>query len=179
MKEQTVQLRPEGRGTKKDPIVLEEVRRGPPYKKGAARFPTAKGSHTPASKGSQTGHKCKRCGRERHAADKCMCPAKTATCHKCNRKGHYSSQCFSKTDGGTAHEVSLDSAFLGAVTSNPPTAWTVSLLVGGKKAAFKLDTGAEVTVISEDTRLVAWGDGPNHTSGAAVLCLRKRSSNQD
>ncbi len=39
VKEQHQQLRAKGQGTKNDPIVLNEVRRAPPRKKGAARGP--------------------------------------------------------------------------------------------------------------------------------------------
>ncbi len=47
--------------------------------------------------------------------------------------------------------MSLDTAFLGAVTSQQNLAWTVRLLLGAEEVGFKLDTGAEVTSISETT----------------------------
>ena len=124
--------------------MLDEVRRAQ----------TKKGTARPPSRGSQATAKpqklqCKRCGRERHPAEKC--PAKNATCYKCNRIGHFSSQCFSKTAPACMHEVSLDSAFLGAVTSQREPAWTATVLLGKTEVVFKLDTGAEVTAISEAT----------------------------
>ena len=144
VKEQHLQLR--GEGTTKDPIVLDEVKgRTPPFKKGAARPPPRKwGSH-----GTTTKPRCKRCGRDQHPPDKC--PARNASCHKCNRKGHFSSQCFSKTAAVSTNELSLDAAFLGAVSSEQDTAWTCTLLIDEKEISFKLDTGAEVTAISEET----------------------------
>lgn len=111
--------------------------------KGAAR--TSAGG---ASRGSQGSDGCKRCGRERHALDKC--PARSANCHKCNRKGHFSAQCFSKLPA-RADEVSLDSAFLGAVTSHNDSTWNASVKLNSEVVEFKLDTGAEVTVISDST----------------------------
>ena len=122
---------------KKDPIVLDEVRHAQ-TKKGAAR---------PPSRGSQATAKpqkpqCKQCGHERHPAKKC--PAKNATCYKCNRKGHFSSQCFSKTAAASTHKVSLDSAFLGAVTSQQEPAWTATVLLG-KTKILRTDNGLQHT----------------------------------
>ena len=48
------------------------------------------------------------------------------------------------------HELSLDMAFLGVVTSEQEPSWTATLLLGNKHITFKLDTGAEVTAMSED-----------------------------
>ena len=100
---------------------------------------------------------CTRCGLERHSLDKC--PASNATYHKCGRRGHYSNVCFSKTvkaghstDAVTAESGILDSAFLGAVTPlGQKRSWSIELNLNGKKMTFKLDTGAEVTAISEDS----------------------------
>ena len=90
-----------------------------------------------------------RCGKNRHPTpDKC--PALGATCHKCNRKGHYSSQCLSKTVA-IAEEIETNSgeAFLGAVSTGTEPPWTTTLTLEGKPLVFKLDTGAEVSAISE------------------------------
>ena len=74
VKEQHLQL---GLGTEKDPIVLDEVKRTP-TQKGAARTPTMRGSQGTAK---QQNPQCKRCGRERHPAEKS--PAKNTTSCKC------------------------------------------------------------------------------------------------
>ena len=130
--------------TKKDPIVLDEVKGRRPRGAKPSPFPNSKkGSHT--TKKPQ----CKRCGKEWHAADRC--PARSATCHKCHRKGHFSSQCFAKTVAAAAHELSLDTAFLGTVTTEQESSWTISLQLGKTEIPFKLDTGAEVTAISEES----------------------------
>ena len=93
--------------------------------------------------------KCTRCGKGPHQADS-RCPASTATCHRCNRKGHYQSQCFSKTRAHT-DELTTDTVFLGAVVEKQNSPWQISALVDDKQVSFKLDTGAQVTAISEET----------------------------
>ena len=80
-------------------------------------------------------------------------PARKANCFKCNRNGHFGSQCLSATvsaqevevDSGEEHEV-----FLGAVGNSNNKSWFTKIGLQGNDVAFKLDTGAEVTVISEE-----------------------------
>ena len=45
----------------------------------------------------------------------------------------------------------LDAAFLGVVHTRASTVWMSLVKLGGKEAQFKLDTGAEVTAISDST----------------------------
>ena len=149
--EQQSKLR--GDGSKKDPIVLEEVRRAPQPTRGGAptkRKPYKRGNRD--GKGSSA--QCFRCGRDRPpAGDKC--PALSAVCFKCQKKGHFGAQCLNtRTASASASslELSLDTAFLGAVTSSKSTsAWHVTLTLDDREVSFKLDTGAEVTAISEQT----------------------------
>ena len=158
----------QGDGSAKDPIVVDEVRhtrwRGQKTKGGSSYRPQPKREGT---RGSQP---CMRCGKTRHPTpDKC--PALSATCRKCNRKGHYASQCLSKAVVATTQEVeagsveeaslgavtptqqveadSVEEAFLGTVTSSKDKTWSVNIRLQGKEIVFKMDTGAEVTVISE------------------------------
>ena len=46
-------------------------------------------------------------------------------------------------------QENLDSAFLGALSSGQGSPWSTSLILNGQEMHFKLDTGAEVTAISE------------------------------
>ena len=92
---------------------------------------------------------CTRCGRARHPIGT-RCPARSAICHKCNRKGHYEAQCFSKTVAAT-NELDVDQAFLGALEDEQNPCWRVSIRVGDKWTSFKLDTGAQVTAITQQT----------------------------
>ena len=90
---------------------------------------------------------CGRCGRGRHQRDKC--PARDAVCHNCQRKGHYGAQCFRKTVSTMEEEETPDTAFLDTVSGNRSKAWIAKISVCGREVQFKLDTGAEVTAISE------------------------------
>ena len=99
----------------------------------------------------QTSHNCTRCVQTRHKPGD-RCPAKEAICRKCNKKGHYAAVCFSKTQKASAHEVEAeDPAFLGVLQGTNDSSWTSTLRIAGKRIHFKLDTGAEVTAISETT----------------------------
>ena len=97
----------------------------------------------------QTGGKCSRCGRERHPREKC--PARDAQCHNCNRRGHYSAQCRQRTVSTVQDRDTIDSAFLDTVSNEEKNVWTSNLTINGKQIPFKLDTGAEVTAVSQET----------------------------
>ena len=95
--------------------------------------------------------KCKRCRNKPHALSKC--PAKEVVCHKCKRKGHYSSQCFSKTVQEVTEQLVEDpeTSFLSAIGSVNESSWNITIMINGQPIIFKLDTGAEVTAITEST----------------------------
>ena len=94
---------------------------------------------------NKTAKQCTRCGKEQHPRDKC--PAKEATCHKCQKKGHYSAHCFTKS----LSEVKITDNFLDTVSTSGETSWLITVQLEGKETSFKLDTGAEVTAVSEKT----------------------------
>ena len=96
---------------------------------------------------------CSRCGRGQHPWEKR--PARDAWCHRCKRKEHFMGQCHSKTVAPVYNEDSpdsaMDSAFLGAIGTNQEPTWKMKLQLSGQETEFKLDTGAEVTAISDQT----------------------------
>ena len=111
--------------------------------------------------GNTPEHKaCSRCGKGSHSRDKC--PAKDATCFKCQKRGNFGSQCFSK-DKASQHSVDVDTftsadsthstydltTFLDVIHTGNKAVWTATLKVNQQEVVFKLDTGAEVTAISE------------------------------
>ena len=93
---------------------------------------------------------CTRCGNERHPTGD-RCPAADAMCRRCNRKGHYAARCYSKTVAPAPLETVMDSVFLGSLSGNEIDQWHTTLRIGQKTAKFKMDTGAQVTAISEQT----------------------------
>ena len=95
------------------------------------------------------GRQCTRCGKGQHPKEKC--PAKDAVCHRCEKKGHYSKQCYTKLVSEVASENYLDTAFLDAISNATERPWTAKIRVRGVELAFKLDTGADVTAITEES----------------------------
>ena len=109
-----------------------------------------RGNSTPPN---TTDRKCHRCGRSPHR--KQDCPANSNKCYNCHKIGHYASVCKGKSVSVVQEESSEDSdrdVFLGEVSSklnNNQSKWHVSLTLGSKSVKFKIDTGADVTVIPE------------------------------
>ena len=110
-------------------------------------------------------HTCSRCGQSpKH--DKKSCPAKDSICHRCHKNGNFKTVCRSKK---LVREVlvSDDSQdeFLGVIhsetdsLSSTEAPWTTNLELNGRNVEFKIDTGADVTVISEQEYL-SEQDGP-------------------
>lgn len=129
------------------------------YRGGSARG--AHGSSNPKrvfnrfASGSQS-DKCTYCGHEKH--DRQACPARNVICRKCNKRGHYASVCLSTKK--TVHYMYTEEAhtqentneFLGAVHSNlveSQSCWQRAIDLNGSKVIFKIDTGADVTCISQ------------------------------
>ena len=126
-----------------DPIVLE-VNKGGAHR---GRRQSDKPQKPSGSRQKPTKQvKCKRCGKN-HQSGFDNCPAKDAQCFKCNRKGHFGSQCLSKTVAAT--ETNLDAAYLDIVQTDCEQSWSATVQIADKPVLFKLDTGAEVTAISE------------------------------
>ena len=94
-------------------------------------------NHTPHSR-------CNWCGRAPH--DKSRCPARDKIC---NKRGHFKTVCKSQARINGVW-VPLGDAFLGAVSdSSEGDPWTVKLKLQWKPVALYIDSGAEVTVITE------------------------------
>ena len=101
--------------------------------------------------------KCQRCGLQSHKREEC--PARESRCRKCNLVGHWQKMC--RTKGSSVKQVeaeNTESEFLGTVTVSEvrDINWDINLLVNNKPLTFKIDCGADVTVVSEkDYRNVA------------------------
>ena len=90
--------------------------------------------------------KCSWCGKSpSHSRQKC--PAKDATCRKCKKTGHYEAVCRSAAKVSSIEQE--EDAFIGTVSDRSKDNWSITLQVNDKPTEFHIDTGAEVTVISE------------------------------
>ncbi|ROL55227.1 hypothetical protein DPX16_5737 [Anabarilius grahami] len=96
---------------------------------------------------------CKRCGKI-PSHSKFQCPARQAYCNLCKKKGYYAKVCRSRGISEvnmTGDEQEDDMAFLGTVSTEQNDApWLIKLKVNDSEVLFKVDTGADVTVVSED-----------------------------
>ena len=98
---------------------------------------------------------CTRCGKSSPHSRQ-QCPAREATCRKCGKKGHYQAVCRS-TKSVNLVTTEQDEVFIAAVNGQVPTVdagdnpWMVTVSVNGSPVDFKIDTGADVSVISDTT----------------------------
>ena len=127
-----------------------------------------------------TTQKCERCGYAQHGREG-KCPALGQKCNKCNARGHFASVCRSKRkmnfEPRTAYEVESDEtkpylgkaksyetkpfvesdeskAFLSVIDcTEKKDAWFVTMKVKRTRLRFKIDTGADVTIITKETWL--------------------------
>ena len=93
--------------------------------------------------------KCDRCLRSTHP--KKNCPAKDAKCHKCGKTGHWQRACKSKVVSEVTGEIFPNDFFLGEIVIEniEVEPWKVNLKVNNFNCQFKLDSGADVTVVSK------------------------------
>ena len=113
----------------------------------------AKGATLNRDKQTQK-HKCICCGNKPHPRS--TCPARDSVCHKYKNKGHYSSQCLSKhvhemTSDSQEPDEDLDVIYLDAIESGKGSTWSATIDINGQPVMFKLDTGAEVTAVTQET----------------------------
>ena len=101
---------------------------------------------------------CGYCGYPTHRGS--TCPAKGEQCNSCGKRNHFASVCRNPKKKGKkdarpkkVQQIELDSQdefFLGSVeTDDSP--WMTVIEIRGKKFDFKIDTGADVSVIPFDT----------------------------
>ena len=125
-----------------DSISIEEIKN--------SRLTNRKKPQKSSGMHRQDSPSCTRCGKSPpHTKDKC--PAKDAGCKQCSKKGHFQKVCKSKINPPqqpTISQVEEEDAFLGVVHSNQSVdPWVVELHLNKQCIKFKIDTGADVTVI--------------------------------
>ena len=69
-------------------------------------------------------------------------------CHGCGKKGHFTAMCHSRQAVRSVDSSKDDQTFVGVVQKpKSDNAWNINLEVKGKPMNFKIDTGADVSVI--------------------------------
>ena len=128
---------------------------------------------------------CSRCGKSpMHPKQQCL--AREAICHHCSKKGHFKSMCRSRNTIGDISDEGEELTFLDtihlevAVINGGTKPWTTILYLNGHATEFKIDTGADVTVIpatmyekSRDGSLVSPGRVLRGPSQHALSVLGK------
>ncbi|KAK7929206.1 hypothetical protein WMY93_005601 [Mugilogobius chulae] len=138
----------------------------------------------------QSSGNCSRCKRQHGKGQ--PCPARNKRCRKCNKIGHFEVACFTKA----LKEVIVvptekdndDQFFLGAIEKanvieqdSSGEEWLVNLPVNGSTVEFKIDTGADITVMAQSEvnklqhcpRLVAQRKSPYITSPGGGSVAKK------
>ena len=133
------------------------------YKKNPKK--SSQSSHSQSSQSSKPGaggqskQKCPQCGYVHRSPGPNACPVRGKTCKFCSKIGHFASVCRRKNvrevykdenqqDDEFCGAVSYDH-FIGAVhcdDDDPP--WHVTLDLGSSSETFKIDTGADVSIMS-------------------------------
>ena len=105
------------------------------------------------SRSNQRKNSCKYCGYENH--DRKMCPARNSTCNLCHIPGHFARVCRKKRVGAVYDEMNSDTdTFLGMIEvdigriKSRDHRYDVDIRIDGKVVPYRVDTGADVTVLS-------------------------------
>ncbi|UYV83251.1 hypothetical protein LAZ67_23000294 [Cordylochernes scorpioides] len=117
--------------------------------------------------------KCFRCGYyQGHSKE--QCPAKDAICNKCRKKGHFAKVCHTKT----IQEVSSsqNNAFIGIVgeQDNAEDKWCEVIKVNDQPIKFKIETGADVSVMPEEIYLQHFGYLKTEKADKNIFAVSKK-----
>ena len=136
---------------------------------------------------------CSRCNRQHGKIH--PCPAKNKTCRRCNKIGHFEAACQTRmlkevTAMPSSTTDTDEMFFLGEVNEtvsdimdqmDSENEWLVNLPVNGSTVEFKIDTGADITVMSQAafkrlpqrSQLVSPRKGPITSPGGEVKSIGK------
>lgn len=95
--------------------------------------------------------KCNWCGRlSNHKKNNCPAQVQKAQCDKCRKVGHYAVACRSAVNN--LNDSDSEDLEMGTISSNIDSVnsqWKIPIKLGNCTHTFKLDTGADVTVVPE------------------------------
>lgn len=146
------------------------VRSAPASARGRGRGPRARRAHPQAVSRQYNPHiACNKCYLRHSVSERC--PASGATCYRCERVGHFAKCCRARFTQAQAHEVlgengvgedgdglegEVDCDEFGELilyninidASEGSESWTENIIVDGVNIKFKLDSGADATIMS-------------------------------
>ena len=95
-------------------------------------------------------NRCPRCGYDEHK-NMDYCPAKRAECRKCRKMGHFAIMCHTSNEEiRHINEDNVEMPILGSIEGvHSIDEWHTELWVENTKMKFRIDTGADVTVIPD------------------------------
>ena len=141
-------------------------------------------SHNPPRKGGNTKY-CHRCGKDNHYSHQCR--FLTATCRACGKQGHIAKVCHSKPKvPAKTHAITVEEEVhpspdpelhlfrFGSRTNTLSPPITVMLQVNDQPITMEVDTGAEVSVMSENAFLKVF---PSVTLRKSSLQLKSYTNN--
>lgn len=131
--------------------------RNPGYQKPSSNYqqnPYQKNNVNQSNNSYQQPPPCKFCNRK-HKFGRNFCPAYGKTCSSCKLLNHFHTSSICKVKNQNAIDVSEDeylgALFLGAVeTTNNDMSWEIEMPAISGNIHFKIDTGADVTIIGEE-----------------------------
>ena len=117
---------------------------------------------------------CRNCGFVHRSS---TCPAHGKTCSKCGKQNHFAKVCRSKQGGKQKYKPKekkihavekVETFFLGSVHESEKNPWRTKIDILNRTIDFKIDTGADVSVLSEKV-FKSIRPSPNLKSPNAVL----------
>ena len=124
----------------------------------SSRSAPSPSSHGAAGSSGSSGHRCGRCG---YVHNSSVCPAQGKKCRKCHKLNHFASCCKVKRETheltsespDTVTDVNSDVYYLNEVRDvrDNTGAWFIDLPVENANVKFKIDPGADVSLMTVDT----------------------------